>query len=110
MGPKADQTFYRVAGAGVMPDSSMAAEWVIPWDSITTDSSGAYQIGLLAFDGCKDTLRPVIFTGRKFAPQKASWGKVYTKGLSLAVLIVFLYYYQQRTKRKFRKKRKMSEP
>jgi len=43
-------------------------------------------------------------------PQKASWGKVYTKGLSLAVLIVFLYYYQQRTKRKFRKKKKSFQP
>ena len=105
IGAKADQTFYRTAQAGATPDSSLVAEWVIPWDSITVDSSGVYQIGLMAFDGCKDTLRPVIFTGRKFVPQKASWGKVYTKGLSLAVLIVFLYYYQQRTKRKFRAKR-----
>jgi hypothetical protein len=111
IGSKADQSFYRIAPAGATPDSSLAAEWVIPWDSITVDSSGVYQIGLMAFDGCKDTLRPVIFTGRKFAPPKAPWGKVYTKGLSLAVLIVFLYYYQQRTKRKFTKrKKKMSEP
>jgi len=108
MGPKSDQTFYRIAQSGATPDSSMDAEWVIPWDSITVDSSGAYQIGLMAFDGCKDTLQPVIFTGRKFTPQKAQWGKVYTKGLSLAVLIVFLYYYQQRTKRKLRRRKKSS--
>jgi hypothetical protein len=110
IGAKADQTFYRTAQAGATPDSSLVAEWVIPWDSITVDSSGVYQIGLMTFDGCKDTLRPVIFTGSKFAPQKAPWGKVYTKGLSLAVLIVFLYYYQQRTKRKFRKKKKSFQP
>lgn len=110
LGSKADQSFYRIAQAGATPDSSLVAEWVIPWDSIAVDSSGVYQIGLMVFDGCKDTLQPVIFTGRKFAPQKAPWGKVYTKGLSLAALIVFLYYYQRRTKRKFRRKRKMSEP
>jgi hypothetical protein len=101
---KADKGFYRTALPGSTPDSSMVAEWVIPWDSITIDSSGAYKIGLMAFDDCKDSLQPVIFTGLKFLPQKASWSKVYTKGLSLAVLIVFLFYYQRRVKRTQRKR------
>ena len=106
MAEKADQTFYRVALPGATPDSMMVAEWVVPWDSITTDSSGAYQIGLMAFDGCMDSLQPLIFTGRKFTPHKAAWGKVYTKGLSLAVLIVFLFYYQRRVKRTMRKRKR----
>jgi hypothetical protein len=109
MGPKADQTFYRTAQAGATQDSSLVVEWVIPWDSITVDSSGAYQIGLMAFNGCGDTLQPVIFTGSKFTSQKAQWGKVYMKGLSLAVLIVFLFYYQKWTKRKFKKRRKPAQ-
>lgn len=106
IGQTVDQTFYRTAMSGAAPDSSLVAEWVIPWDSITVDSSGAYQIGLMAFDGCKDTLQPVIFSGHKFTPQKAPWGKVYMKGLSLAVLLVLLYYYQQRIKRKFKRRKK----
>jgi hypothetical protein len=105
-GAKSDQTFYRIALPGATPDSTMVAEWVLPWDSITVDSTGAYQIGLMAFDMCKDTLQPVIFTGRKFAPHKAAWGKVYTKGLSLAVLIVFLFYYERRAKRTMRKRKR----
>jgi hypothetical protein len=106
MGAKSDRTFYRIALPGATPESMMVAEWVLPWDSITVDSSGAYQIGLMAFDTCKDTLQPVIFTGRKFTPHKAAWGKVYTKGLSLAVLIVFLFYYQRRAKRTMRKRKR----
>jgi hypothetical protein len=105
--PAAPQTFYRLTLPYGGPDSSVVMEWVIPWDSIALDSSGSYQIGLMAVDSCGDTLTPVIFNGHAYASAAAApWSKVYSKGIFLAVLLVLLYLLQKTTKRKFTVKRK----
>jgi hypothetical protein len=105
--PDQPQTFYRLNLPNAGPDSSLAVEWVIPWDSVTVDTSGAYQIGLMAVDSCGDTLTPVIFNGHAYTAEKTSpWGKVYSKGIFLAVLLAALYYLRRSTGKKFKLKRK----
>ena len=58
--------FYRTAPLSNAPKGGIAAEWIIPWDSIWHDSMGAYQVGLFAFDTCCDTISPLILTGHVY--------------------------------------------
>ena len=103
----AAQTFYRLALPENSQDSSVVVEWVLPWDSIAVDSSGRFQIGLVASDSCGDTLRPAIFNGRAYrAAATTPWGKVYSKGIILALLLAILYYLQKTAKRKVKGKKK----
>jgi hypothetical protein len=103
----AAQTFYRLALPVNSPDSSLVMEWVLPWDSIAVDSSGRFQIGLVAGDSCGDTLQPVIFNGRAYrAAAAAPWEKVYSRGIVLALLLAILYYLQKTAKRKVKGKKR----
>jgi len=105
----APQTFFRTSQPGATPDSALIAEWIVPWDSISVDSSGEYQIGLTGADSCGDTLDAMIFTGHilRAAPASSSpWSKVYSKGIFLAVLLILLYYLQRTSRKKSTAKRK----
>jgi hypothetical protein len=101
----APDSFYRVSHAETGPDRDAVCEWIIPWKDICLDSTGAYQIGLFAFNTCKDTLPPLILTGHVFNPKKVSWGGVYGKLLLLGVLLVLLFFLQKSTRGKFRKRK-----
>jgi hypothetical protein len=48
------------------------AEWLLPWDSLATDSSGRYQVGIYAFSSQGDTLLPLILSGKRPAAQQSS--------------------------------------
>jgi|WetSurMetagenome_2_1015567.scaffolds.fasta_scaffold16751_4 hypothetical protein len=43
---------------------SITFEWIIPWDSLALDSSGAYAVHIAAESGCADTLDPFLIVGR----------------------------------------------
>ncbi len=90
--------FYKTAPLAGAPGKGIAAEWVIPWDSIWHDSAGAYQVGLLAFDTCGDTMQPLIFTGRVYYPKPPMWGGVYLKGILLGAMMIVLFYLQRRVR------------
>ena len=98
--------FYRISSGAGTAKKGLVAEWLIPWDSIGHDSSGAYQVGLFAFDTCGDTLQPVIFTGHVYRQKASVWGGVYTKGILLGVLMIMLYILQKRARVKLRTKKK----
>jgi hypothetical protein len=91
--PAEKQSFYK-QGA-----DSLSAEWIIPWDSITVDSSGLYRVGIEAFDNLGDTLDPLILSGRVFSGKaNASWAKVFSKGIFLVILLIFLFFLQKKAK------------
>ncbi len=91
--------FYRTAPLpGV--SGGIAAEWVIPWDSIWHDSAGNYQVGLFAFDTCGDSAQPLIFAGRVYRSRPAPWGGVYLKAIVLGSMMIALYYLQRRAKKR----------
>ena len=102
--PVAPQTFYRVSQGGGAADSAVAAEWIIPWDSLGLDTTGSYRIGITGLDSCGDTLEPLILTGT--APRASTpvpWSKVYSKGILLAGLLIVLYFLQRSAKKKMRR-------
>jgi len=98
-------SFFRVTHGDAGQGRDVVCEWIIPWKNICLDSGGAYQIGLFTFDACKDTLQPLILTGRMYNPKKASWGGVYGKTILLGVLLVLLFFLQKSTRGKFRKRK-----
>ncbi len=106
--PDSAKSFFRVSLPGASLDSSMVAEWVIPWRNIAIDSlTGDYKVGVMAFDGRGDTLPPVVFTGRAFREKtQAPWGKVYSKAVVLLILLIALFYVQKKVKKKSTLKRK----
>ncbi len=86
--------------------SNIVIEWIIPWDSITHDSAGMYQIGVFASDVCGDSLPPVILSGHMYKVETSVWSGVYGKAVLLGVLLVLLFCMQKFTRGKFGKKRK----
>ncbi|HUI92327.1 MAG TPA: hypothetical protein VLX68_08780 [Chitinivibrionales bacterium] len=96
------ETFYRLSSPAGTSKKGTTAEWLIPWDSIWHDTSGAYQVGLFAFDTCGDTMQPIIFTGHVYKQKPPAWGGVYLKGILLAALMVVLFMLQRSARRKLR--------
>jgi hypothetical protein len=99
--------FYRVTHSDEGPDKDVICEWIIPWNKVCLDSTGSYQVGLVAFDACGDSVCPQILTGHVYNPTKASWGGVYGKTILLGVLLVLLFILQKTTRAmrgKFRRK------
>jgi hypothetical protein len=88
--PNVGQSLCKVIQSDV--DSSISAEWIIPWDKITIDQSGAYRIEFTASDTCGDTLVPIIFKGHKvFGNKKNSYGNIYIfAGTAAAFFLLFL--------------------
>ena len=100
------KSFYRISSGTGTAEKGLVAEWLIPWDSIWHDSSGAYQVGLFAFDTCGDTLEPVIFAGHVYRQKAPVWGGVYAKGGLLGGLMLLLYILQKRARAKLRANKK----
>jgi hypothetical protein len=98
--------FYRISSGAGTAEKGLVVEWLIPWDSIWHDSSGAYQVGLFAFDTCGDTMQPVIFSGHVYRQKAPVWGGVYAKGILLGVLMLMLFILQKRARAKLRTKKK----
>jgi hypothetical protein len=94
--------FYRVAKSDNRHGAEISCEWILPWASVCHDSSGAFQVGLFAFDSCGDTLQPLILAGHVYNPKKVSWGGVYGKTILLGVLLIMLFFLQKSTRGKFR--------
>jgi hypothetical protein len=101
----ASAEFYRVSHSDSDPEKDVVCEWILPWKEVCHDSANAYQIGLVAFDACGDTVQPLILTGHVYNPKKVSWGGVYGKTVLLVILLVLLFIMQKSTRGKFRKRK-----
>jgi|WetSurMetagenome_2_1015567.scaffolds.fasta_scaffold01719_11 hypothetical protein len=97
--------FYRTAPISSGADAGIVAEWVIPWDSIWRDSAGSYRVGIFAFDTCGDTLQPLILTGRMHRQAPAPWDGVYSKAAILAVMMLILFWFQRKIRKKINVRR-----
>jgi hypothetical protein len=109
--PDSSRPFYRVSQPGNSLDSSITAEWVIPWKNISLDSSGDYKVGIVAFNSRGDTLPAMVLCGRAFHEKTAGpWGKVHVKTILLVALLIALFYAQKKVKKKTMLKKKRSGP
>jgi hypothetical protein len=98
--------FYKVSSGEATGENGVTAEWVVPWDSIQHDSSAAFQVGLIVFDTCGDTLPPMIFSGHVYRQETSLWSGIYAKGIVLIGLMFALFVLQKRARAKFRTNKK----
>jgi hypothetical protein len=104
--PDSSKPFYKISSTAVDAEKGLAAEWLIPWDSIWHDTTGVYQVGLFAFDTCGDTLQPLIFTGHVYHQKAPMWGGVYVKAIVLGLLMILLFFLQKRARAIVRDRKK----
>jgi hypothetical protein len=105
------QSFYRVSRPGNNLDSSITAEWIIPWKHIGIDSLGEYKVGITACNRRGDTLPALVFSGKAIADRAvSSWGDVYFKAVVLTMLLGVLFYVQKKVKKTTAHRNKKSKP
>jgi hypothetical protein len=88
----AENQFYRVNRSQQSGHrTSITVEWLLPWDSIVTDGSGAYGLNIRGRSSCGDSLDPVLLTGeKKAAPNSLPSHFNERLGLIVALLAVFI--------------------
>ena len=95
-------TFYAVEKSLKDDDTSVTAEWLIPWDSISIDSDGQYEITLAAFNSCDDAQKSVILSGKHHIEQSGS-GKMTRRitfqVISIAVLLAIFLVLRSRARK-----------
>lgn len=105
------QSFYRISRPGNNSDSSVIAEWVIPWTRIAVDSLDDYKVGIVANNDRGDTLPAMVLSGRAVRENgPSSWGRVYLKAILLGALVTMLFYVQKKIKKKTAPRRKRNTP
>jgi hypothetical protein len=99
-------TFYRATSAAHDSAHALTVEWVIPWDSIAADSSGAYAIHVAGRSACGDSLQPLLLAGSLYAMVKHSWlpprfaERIILIVVLLAVFIVMQFKVRKKTHRR----------
>ena len=82
--------------------TSVTAEWLIPWDSISVNPEGRYEIDLAVYNSCNDTLKHVTLSGHHLI--KKSSGKNYSRRIvmqviSIAILLALFIMLKSRAKK-----------
>lgn len=83
---------------------SITFEWVIPWDSLTCDSSGAYAVHIAAESKCADTLDPFLIAGNKERAISALPPRFTSRIVLIVVLLAVFIALQLAVRKKTRRK------
>jgi hypothetical protein len=83
---------------------SVTFEWVIPWDSLTLDSNGAYRVHVAAESGCADTLDPFLIVGSR-ETIKSALPPRFTSRIVLIVALLAVFIALQLAMRKKSRRR-----
>lgn len=83
-----EQFLYAVDKSGDNGDTTVIAEWLLPWEQVTLDPMGRYEIGLVSFNSCEDTAPPIILTGSNVADE----GKIVTNKIIVQIIIILILF------------------
>ena len=83
---------------------SMTFEWIIPWDSLACDSSGAYAVHIAAESGCADTLDPFLIVGSRGRAASALPPRFAGRIVLIVVLLAVFIALQLAMRKKYRRK------
>ncbi len=85
----------------------VAVEWMLPWDTLALDSTGAYQIGLTLSSGCGDTLDPILVSGTHMTrPYRGIWTPRIIAQLCVIGVLFALYAFVRVRAKKYAKLRR----
>jgi hypothetical protein len=83
---------------------SITFEWVVPWDSLTLDSNGAYAVHIAAESGCADTLDPFLIVGRMGTADSALPPRFTERVVLIVVLLAVFIAFQLAMRKKTRRR------
>ena len=94
--------FYAIEKSIKEGITSVTAEWLIPWDSMSIDDDGQYSVGLTATNSCEDTLKPITLSGEHTIEQSESCNmttRITLQVISIAVLLAVFLMLRARAKK-----------
>lgn len=68
---------------------SITAEWLIPWDSISFDTSGQYKIGIAVYNSCIDSADSLLFSGEYFTKGNEPF-KISKIAVQVAIILILM--------------------
>ena len=97
-----EQAFYALDKSVKDSATSVTAEWLIPWDSMSVTAEGQYEIKLTAYSSCKDTIKPFTLSGQYLIKKRG--GKNYSQRIvmqviSIAILLALFIMLKSRAKK-----------
>ena len=85
-----EPSFYAIEKSINEGDTSITAEWLIPWNKISIDSDGNYNVDFRATSSCKDTLKPITLSGKHTIEQGESGNMTTRITLQVISIVVLL--------------------
>ncbi len=98
---------YAVDKSGTEKDTAVVIEWLLPWELVVPDSSsGEYETGMIAYNGCGDTTEPIILTGSTMEDQgRIINDKIKMQIVSIIVLLALFAVFKMKAQ-KYKKRRR----
>jgi hypothetical protein len=79
-------------------------EWLIPWDSLTIDSTGAWEVHFAGESGCTDTLDPFLIRGTMRPTASALPSRFVERVVLIVVLLAAFIALQLAMRKKSRRR------
>ncbi len=99
-----EEEFYAFDKSVDDGDTTVIAEWVLPWSAITDAVSGTYSVGIHAFTECGDTLDLLKLSGKQSVKkERIINNKIILQLVTIFILFVLFYLLKARLKKGNRK-------
>jgi hypothetical protein len=89
--------------------SRLIIEWILPWNLLRFDTTGAYAITINETGGCVDSLQPLLLTGSKQKPQTVFTSGVKTQIVLISILLVIYFGVRLMTDRQTRRRKSLRQ-
>ncbi len=102
--PATGPLFYAVdkpvEGGGA---TAVVAEWFIPWSYMSLDSLEQYEVGLITYSACGDTLGRLVLSGKRYHAQGGVMNtKIVIQIISIMVLLALFILLRAKAKRLYK--------
>ncbi len=95
-----NSSFYAIDSSSDNTINLITIEWLIPWDSISLDSYGEYEIELSFNGSCTQSSKPIYLSGKYLQEQKNT---IFTPKIKIqiaSILILLILFFRLRAKAK----------
>jgi hypothetical protein len=96
--------FYCTSRSQQGKQSSITVEWILPWDSAAVDENGSYAMTITGNSACRDSLEPIVLTGKRSEIKNTLPGYFALKIVAIIVLFMVFVFFQLKIRKKSRRK------
>ncbi len=95
---------YAVDKTGGSGDTTVVAEWLIPWDILTDDATGTYAVDVLAYTVCGDTMDLLMVSGKwSVKKERIVNNKIILQLITIFLLGLAFYLLKAKAKKRYTK-------